>query len=416
MPLLAYGVSFRTAAIDIRERIAFSQHELAEALSGLQREVDGLSEAAILSTCNRTEIHCALADRNHDPLADWVAGHRAIGAGELAGTAYALWDREAARHLMRVASGLDSQVLGEPQIMGQVKAAYDLARDTETLGPELNLLSQSALTVAKRVRTETDIGKNPVSVAYVAVTMAQRVFSDLGATKALLVGAGETVELVSRHLRKAGVCEVAIANRTPAHAHQLAASVGAVAMRLEDIASRLREYDVVISSTDAAGHLITAAMVEEAMRGRSRPMFLVDIAVPRDIEPAAGLIDGVFLHSVDDLVLIVEENAAARRHAGTQAETLIDAGVIGYDRARRRRGNQDLLQQFRGRANGIREEALARARQRLDSGQESAEVIERLAYELTNKLIHAPTVAIRDASADERVEFLESLRSLYGLE
>ncbi len=416
MPLLAYGVSFRTAAIDIRERIAFPRHELAEALSGLQREVDGLSEAAILSTCNRTEIYCALADRNHDPLADWVAGHRAIGAGELAGTAYALWDREAARHLMRVASGLDSQVLGEPQIMGQVKAAYDLARDTATLGPELNLLSHSALTVAKRVRTETDIGKNPVSVAYVAVTMAQQVFSDLGATRALLVGAGETVELVSRHLRKAGVCEIAIANRTPAHAHQLAASVGAVAMGLEDIASRLGEYDVVISSTDAAEHIITAAMVEEAMHGRSRPMFLVDIAVPRDIEPAAGLIDGVFLHSVDDLVLIVEENAAARRHAGTQAETLIDAGVIGYDRARRLRGNQDLLQQFRGRADGIREETLARARQRLDSGQESAEVIERLAYELTNKLIHAPTVAIRDASADERVEFLESLRSLYGLE
>ena len=416
MPLLAYGVSFRTAAIDIRERIAFPRHELAEALSVLQREVDGLSEAAILSTCNRTEIYCALADRNHDPLADWVAGHRAIGAGELAGTAYALWDREAARHLMRVASGLDSQVLGEPQIMGQVKAAYDLARDTETLGPELNLLSHSALTVAKRVRTETDIGKNPVSVAYVAVTMAQRVFSDLGATRALLVGAGETVELVSRHLRKAGVGEIAIANRTPAHAHQLAASVGAVAMGLEDIASRLGEYDVVISSTDAAEHVITAAMVEEAMRGRSRPMFLVDIAVPRDIEPTAGLIDDVFLHSVDDLVLIVEENAAARRHAGTQAETLIDAGVIGYDRARRLRGNQDLLQQFRGRADGIRAEALARARQRLDSGQESAEVIERLAYELTNKLIHAPTVAIRDASADERVEFLESLRSLYGLD
>ena len=416
MPLLAYGVSFRTAAIDIRERIAFPRHELAGALSGLQRDVDGLSEAAILSTCNRTEIYCALADRNHDPLADWVAGHRAIGAGELAGTAYALWDREAARHLMRVASGLDSQVLGEPQIMGQVKAAYDLARDTEMLGPELNLLSQSALTVAKRVRTETDIGKNPVSVAYVAVTMAQQVFSDLGATRALLVGAGETVELVSRHLRKAGVCEIAIANRTPAHAHQLAASVGAVAMRLDDIASRLGEYDVVISSTDAAEHIITAAMVDEAMRGRSRPMFLVDIAVPRDIEPAAGLIDDVFLHSVDDLVLIVEENAAARRHAGTQAEPLIDAGVIGYDRARRLRGNQDLLQQFRGRANGIREEALARARQRLDSGQESAEVIERLAFELTNKLIHAPTVAIRDASADERVEFLESLRSLYGLE
>ena len=416
MPLLAYGVSFRTAAIDIRERIAFPPDELREALAGLRQEVDGVSEAAILSTCNRTEVYCALATPEAGPVADWLASHRAISRRDLDRAGYALWDHDAARHLMRVASGLDSQVLGEPQIMGQVKAAYDLARGTGTLGPELNLLSQGALYAAKRVRTDTDIGKNPVSMAYVAVTMAQQVIEDLRAAKALLIGAGDTIELVSRHLRTAGVQEIGIANRTYAHAQRVARGIGARAMRLNDVPRRLGDYDVVISSTDAAEHIVTAAMVEQAMHGRRSPLFLVDIAVPRDIDPRAGLIDGVFLHSVDDLAIIVEENAAARRQAATQAETLIDKGVAHYDRTRRLRDNRDLVQQFRRHADGIREEALARARQRLEGGHESTAVMERLAHELTNKLVHAPTVAIRDASADQRLEFLESLRALYGLE
>ena len=415
MPLLAYGVSFRTAAIDIRERLAFGPDELGDALAELRQDLDGVSEAAILSTCNRTEIYCALEARDETPVADWVAGHRAIGKRDLEDTAYVLWDEDAARHLMRVASGLDSQVLGEPQIMGQVKAAYDIARGTGTLGPELNLLSQGALYAAKRVRTDTAIGQNPVSIAYVAVTMARQVI-DVGAAKALLIGAGETIELVARHLASAGVREIGIANRTLARAEELARKMGARAMGLTELPRRLGDYDLVISSTDAAGHIVSASMVERAMLGRTRPLFLVDIAVPRDIDPAAGEIDGVFLHSVDDLALIVEENAAARRRAAMQAEALIDKGVAHYERARVLRDNRGLVEQFRRRADGIRQQALDRARQRLDNGQDSAEVLERLAHELTNKLIHDPTVAIRDASVDQRAEFLESLRTLYGLE
>lgn len=415
MPLLAYGVSFRTAAIDIRERLAFPPDELGEAVATLRRDLDGVSEAAILSTCNRTEIYCALEARDEAPVAEWVAAHRAIGRRDLEETAYVLWDGDAARHLMRVASGLDSQVLGEPQIMGQVKAAYDIARGSGTVGPELNLLSQGALYAAKRIRTDTAIGKNPVSIAYVAVTMAQQVV-DLSAARALLIGAGETIELVARHLQRAGVREIGIANRTLARAEELAGRIGGLAMGLADIARRLSAYDLVISSTDAAEHIVTAPMVERAMLGRTRPLFLVDIAVPRDIEPQAGLVDGVFLHSVDDLALIVEENAAARRDAAVQAEALIDKGVAHYERARVLRDNRHLVQQFRRHADGFRQEALERARQRLDSGQDSADVMERLAHELTNKLIHAPTVAIRDASVDQRADFLESLRALYGLE
>ncbi len=415
MPLLAYGVSFRTAAIDIRERLAFPPDELGEAVAGLRQDLDGVSEAAILSTCNRTEIYCALEARDEAPVADWVAAHRAIGRRDLEDTAYVLWDGDAARHLMRVASGLDSQVLGEPQIMGQVKAAYDIARGSGTLGPELNLLSQGALYAAKRVRTDTAIGKNPVSIAYVAVTMAQQVI-DLGAARALLIGAGETIELVARHLKSTGVREIGIANRTVERAEEVARSMGGHAMGLGELPARLRDYDLVISSTDAAEHIVSASMVERAMLGRTRPLFLVDIAVPRDIEPQAGLIEGVFLHSVDDLALIVEENAAARRDAAVQAEGLIDKGVAHYERARVLRDNRHLVQRFRQHADGVRQEVLDRARQRLDNGQDSADVMERLAHELTNKLIHAPTVAIRDAGVDQRADFLESLRTLYGLE
>ncbi|MDE0350527.1 MAG: glutamyl-tRNA reductase, partial [Gammaproteobacteria bacterium] len=279
MPLLAYGVSFRTAAIDIRERLAFPPEELGDALARLRQDLDCVSEAAILSTCNRTEIYCALESRDEAPVADWVAGHRAIGKRDLEDTAYVLWDGDAARHLMRVASGLDSQVLGEPQIMGQVKAAYEIARGTGTLGPELNLLSQGALYAAKRVRTDTAIGQNPVSVAYVAVTMAQQVI-DLGAAKALLIGAGETIELVARHLKSAGVGEIGIANRTLARAREVAQKIGAHAMGLGELPRRLGDYDLAISSTDAAGHIVSASMVERAMLGRKR-------------EPSAGERAGV---------------------------------------------------------------------------------------------------------------------------
>ena len=232
MPLLAYGVSFRSAAIELRERLAFPQETLTEALADLCEGVVPVAEAAILSTCNRTEIYCALDEADQEPVAQWLAANRAVDADELTGAAYALWDRDAAHHLMRVAAGLDSQVLGEPQIMGQVKAAYDLARASGTLGPELNLLAQTTFNVAKRVRTETDIGKHPVSVAYAAVRMAQTLFADLGSAHALLVGAGETIELAARHLRKAGVGAMSIANRTLERAERLGRAVGAEAMTL----------------------------------------------------------------------------------------------------------------------------------------------------------------------------------------
>ena len=415
MPLLAYGVSFRSAAIELRERLAFPQETLTEALADLCEGVAPVAEAAILSTCNRTEIYCALDEADQEPVAQWIAANRAVDADELTGAAYALWDRDAAHHLMRVAAGLDSQVLGEPQIMGQVKAAYDLARASGTLGPELNLLAQTTFNVAKRVRTETEIGKHPVSVAYAAVRMAQTLFADLGSAHALLVGAGETIELAARHLRKAGIGAMSIANRTLERAERLGRAVGAEAMTLDQIAPRLAGFDIVISCTSAAGHIISKCVVQQAARQRQRPMFLVDLAVPRDIDPAATGVANVFLHSIDDLTEIVTENGAARRGQAERAEALIEAGAAHHERERRVQG-EALLREVRQRAEAARDEAVARARRRLNQGEPAPEVLERLAQDLTNKLMHAPTAAIRAASADARTDMLECARTLYDLD
>ena len=417
MALLAYGVSFRTAPIDMRERIAFATRELPGALSRL-RDIPSLSEAAVLSTCNRTEIYCALDAPNHGPVADWLARECGIPVDDLAGAAYSLWNDEAVAHVMRVAAGLESQVLGEPQILGQVKSAFDAARQADAIGPELDLLLQSSLNAAKRVRTETDIGKNPISIAYAAVTMAQHIFADLSMIDALLVGAGEMIDLVARHLRQARVRNMGIANRTFDTADALARANGTgSAIRLEELQNHLPQYDVVISSTGSASHVITRDQVENAIRERRhKPMFLVDIAVPRDIEPAVGDLEDVFLYSIDDLTEVIEDNAATRREAAEQAETMVADGVERYARERRIRDNQALLRQFRQRAEAARDEELARALQRLGAEPDAEKVIERLARDLTNKLVHGPIAAIRDASADGRTDILNYLRSRYGLD
>ena len=267
MAILAYGLNFRTAAIELRERIAFPADDVQNALSRLRRDLPHVTEAAILSTCNRTELYCAVDGHEREHLAEWVAHDRSIARNDLANVTYSFWEADAARHIMRVASGLDSQVLGEPQIMGQMKTAYDVARDAGTLGPELNLLSQISLNVAKRVRTETEIGRNPVSVAYAAVTMAQQIFTSLADTKALLIGAGDTIELVARYLMENGVTEIDIANRTLENAQAVAGLVRGKAMTLADIESYLPNYDVVISSTGSSLPIVYQPTVENCHQG-----------------------------------------------------------------------------------------------------------------------------------------------------
>jgi glutamyl-tRNA reductase len=417
MAILAYGLNFRTAPIDLRERIAFPAEGLLQAHRDLTQSLPSVGEVAILSTCNRTEFYCSAELNDQEPLLDWLAQYRNVASADIREAAYVHWDRDAARHLMRVASGLDSQVLGEPQILGQVKDAYDTARAAGTLGPELLLLSQLTLNVAKQVRTDTDIGRNPVSVAYVAVSLAQQIFADLSQNTALLLGAGDTIELVAHHLREAGIGSMTIANRTLANARELAASVGAAAIQLTDVPAVVADHDIVIASTGSAFPVLGKGAVEAAIRQRRhRPMLMVDLAVPRDIEPEVAELRDVFLYSIDDLTQIIEENVNQRRRAAEGAEALIVAGTDRYFREKRVRDAQHILTRFRARAEALQMQELQRALARLNNGESADAVLQSLARALTNKLIHEPTVAIREASAEGRNDVLHYLRTLYGLD
>ena len=416
MSILAYGLNYRTASVELRERVAFPEDAVRDALLQVKR-IAGVSEAAIISTCNRTELYCAIAPEAEQQLTDWLAQHRPVSADELHDAAYKHWDQDAARHQIRVASGLDSQVLGEPQIMGQVKAAYETARTVGTLGPELNLLSQITLRTAKEVRTQTEIGRNPISVAYAAVTLAQQLFSDLKSKRALLLGAGETISLVADHLHSQGIGKQAIANRTLANAEILAAKYDAEAMQLTDIADRLAEFDIVIASTGSSLPVVGKGAVEVAIKQRRRrPIFMVDIAVPRDIEPEVGSLPDVYLYSIDDLTQIIEANIAQRRSAAENAENYVHEGTRLYVRETRIQRDRELLRAFRDQAKDIQEAELERARKDLARGTDPDRVLERLSNSLTNKLIHTPTLAIREASADGRTDILDFMRKLYDVD
>jgi glutamyl-tRNA reductase len=416
MAILAYGVNYRTAPIDVRERVAIPEDGLLTALADATSSIPSVSEAAIISTCNRTELVLSLDPAHEESVSRWLADYRPVAMSELASMAYTHWDQDAARHLIRVAAGLDSQVLGEPQIMGQVKAAYDLARNVGTLGPELNLLSQVTLNTAKKIRTDTDIGRNPVSVAYAAVTMAQQIFTDLAHNKALLIGAGDTIQRVAEHLSELGIGGLAIANRTLGNAETLAAGFDATPMQLTDIAAHLHEYDVVISSTGSSLPVVGKGAVEAAIkRRRHKPIFIVDIAVPRDVEPEVAELPDVYLYTIDDLTQIIEENVKQRRSAAESAEYLVLDGADHYIRERRAHQGQALLRSFRDSAESIQQAELQKALKELGNGADPQAVIQGLSRSLTNKLIHAPTLAVRNASADGRADLLELFKTLYQL-
>lgn len=416
MSILALGLSYRTAAIELRERVAFPADDVKRAMRALRQRIQSVSEVAILSTCNRTEIYCATATEDVDSVAEWIAEDRRVSTGEIGEAMYCYRDLEAAQHVMRVASGLDSQVLGEPQIMGQLKSAYDAAKDIGTMGPELRLLERASLNIAKKVRTDTDIGKNPVSVAYAATSLAQRIFTDMSTSRALLVGAGETIELVATHLSKAGVRDLAIANRTLERAVDLARDYDAEALRLTDIGQRLHEFDIVISSTGSALPIIGKGTAEAAARKRRhRPIFMVDIAIPRDIEPGVGDLEAVYLYSIDDLTQIIEENLRGREDAAREAEAIISAGAADFVRQQGVLRGRDVLQSFRQSGEAIRQAAFDQARAKLAAGDAPEAVLDRLSKDLANKLLHGPTVMFREAAANKDDALLDLLKKSHGL-
>ena len=417
MALLVIGISFHTADVSLREKFAFPESEIVPALKELTNSVRGLTESVILSTCNRTEIYCSIERAAHENVVRWFLRNRKCARKEFQSINYTYWDLEAAQHMMRVTSGLDSQVLGETQIAGQVKNAYDSSRRADVLGPEFSLLERHALWTAKEVRSLTDIGRNSVSIAAAAVTTAHQIFSDLASTRALLVGAGNTIELVARHLRAAGVGQITIANRSLENALVLVAKVAADAIGLSEIADVLHAYDIVISSTGSPDQVIAKITVQQSRRRRRyRPQFMVDIAVPRDIDPEVATLSDVYLYTIDDLTSVIEENIEGRKESAKHAEEIITEAVKRYERELGVRNGQELIEFFRQSANDLRDSELKRAIDRLNSGSDPGELLSRFAHDLTNKLIHSPTLTIRNAASDDRKDILDYIRKSLELD
>lgn len=411
MTLLAFGINHTTAPLALRERVAFAPQALEQALLDARQGV-GVEEIAILSTCNRTEIY-ASSDTGEQALVDWLVSHSAVTRADLHDCYYCYCGDEAVRHMMKVAGGLDSLVLGEPQILGQMKSAYAQASDVGTVGSLLHSAFQQVLAVAKRVRSETAIGEQPVSVAYAAVSLAQQIFSDLKEDTALLIGAGETIELVARHLHEQGIRRIIVANRTLDRARRVAAEVGAEAILLGDIPEHLPRADIVISSTASQLPLLGKGAVEAALKQRKRkPMFMLDIAVPRDIEPQVGELADVYLYTVDDLHTVIDEGRKSRVEAADMAEQIITEGVVQYQRELRALDAVATIKAYRRKAEVLRDQELEKALRSLEAGGDSREVLNQLARNLTNKLLHSPTAMLRDAGASGRAESVQFAREL----
>lgn len=423
MRLLAIGVNHSTAPVELREQLAFAPELMQAALQSLleclsaKRLADSLAnaEAVILSTCNRTEL---VVSTEHDPewVIDWLAGFKELARERFNEHIYVHSDQEAVRHLIRVAGGLDSMVLGEPQIFGQMKSSYAVSRQANAIGVELEPTFQYVFSVAKRVRSGTAIGQNPVSVAFAAVTLAQRIFADLGAANVLLIGAGETIELVAQHLLQSGAEKIVVANRTLDRAQILADRLGGTAILLADIPELLVNFDIVISSTASQLPVLGKGAVESALKQRKRrPMFMVDIAVPRDIEQQVSELPDVYLYTVDDLRDIIDHNVQLREAEVDKAAEIIDSGVQEFVHWKRSRTATDLVVSYRDTIQGLRDEELERAKQLLQAGKSPEQALEALARALTQKIMHQPSVAIRDAAGQQNIGLLDSARVLFGL-
>ena len=414
MPVHLLGINHRTAPVDLREAVVFEPASLAQALPDLRR-ITGVSEAVIVSTCNRTEIYTELDGDRVEQLADWIASWHKLG-GDVRRCFYNLDNAKAARHLFAVACGMDSVVLGEPQILGQLKEAYRASETHGGLGPSLSRLFQHAFGVAKQVRSETGIGASPVSVAYAAVMLARKLFGGFGQHSALLVGAGDTIDLAARHLHRQGIRNMVIANRSQDRAAELAARFNALAISLDELPERLAEADLVITATRSPEPIIATVTVQAALKQRRRrPMCIVDVGVPRDVEAGVNALEDAYLYTVDDLETVIEEGWRSRRQAAIQAEQIIEFAVETYERQLRTLGAVPTIRALREDAARLREESLAQARRMLQAGRNPDEVLELLAHTLTQKFLHAPSTRLRTAGEDTDTELLAAAAELFGL-
>jgi glutamyl-tRNA reductase len=411
MSLVVLGLNHRTAPIEVRERIVFDAERLPVALASL-RALPGVQEALIVSTCNRTEIYCVGGD-GADPFAAWLTAQSG-GSPAIAECLYRINGPDAVRHVFSVAAGLDSLILGEPQILGQLKDSYRAAQKAGTSGVLLNRLFQTTFSVAKRVRSETAIGASAVSVASAGIQLARRVFAGFERHTALLVGAGEMIELSARHLHGQKIGRMIIANRSANRAERLAEGLKASAISLDALAEHLPAADIVVSSTAKPGFVIGFDAVTKALEERRhRPMFMLDLAVPRDIDPRVGSLEDVYLYSIDDLRQVVDENVKARQQEAAIARRIIDADVAEFIAGLKVLEAVPMIRELRGQAEAARDQTLEQARRLLAAGHSPEAVLEQLASTLTNRLLHAPSAALRDAAERGDATLAEAAARLF---
>ncbi len=414
MSLKILGLNHNTAPVEIREQVVYSGDEIAAALSRLA-EIDGVNEAVLLSTCNRTEFYITSSSDGQLKLRDWLRSDRHLDSG-FSESLFTLEDSDALRHLFRVACGLDSMVLGEPQILGQLKDAYREAQQAGTVGRHLSRLFQHTFAVAKKVRTDTEIGSSPVSVAYAAVTLAQQFFAGFSKHTALLVGAGVTIELVAKHLDRKGIGRLFVANRNVDRARELAHPFGGFALPLSEIEGTLPEADILITSTASPDPVITLEQMTDAIKQRKRkPIFAVDIAVPRDIEETVADLSDVYLYTVDDLDKVVLEGQGNREAAAIDAHKILDEEIRRYLGIQRSQQVAPLITAIRDHAGDIRGEVLEQAQRRLAQGADSSEVLEYATASLLKKLLHNPSTSLRKAAETQDADLIAAARQLFGI-
>ena len=433
MALVLVGINHNTANIEMREKVAFPPEIVESALAEIYA-LPQIAEVVIVSTCNRTEIYLDFAEGDSEaPAGDelsqnrqlvdrqaeivaWLSKFHGLEVGGLEQCSYSYASEDVVRHLMKVSCGLDSMVLGEPQILGQIKSAYAVSKDQEVVAQSLGRAFEEAFSIAKQVRTDTAIGENPVSVAYAAVTLAERIFSDLPSLSVLLIGAGRTIELVVKHLVEKGVSKIVVANRTLDNALEIANRFDAHGVLLSDIPEQLIKADIIVSSTNSQLPLLGKGAVERALKHRKhKPMLLVDLAVPRDIEAEVSEIADAYLYSIDDISDVIEDGVKSRADAAAQAESIIERGVEDYRKALRSLNVVSTLRAFRDKADAIREKELERALKALKKGESAEAVVSSLARSLTQKLVHSPSVQMKKASAAGRDELLALTAELFEL-
>jgi glutamyl-tRNA reductase len=415
MHLTVLGINHHTAPVEVRGQVAFPPESLPRALGELTA-LDGIQEAAILSTCNRTELYFNQDTEIVEPVTDWLCRFHQLDRGSLQQHFYTYKESDAVRHMLRVAAGLDSLVLGEPQILGQLKDSYQQALQTGSIDTLVNRLFQHTFSVAKQIRTDTAIGASPVSVAFAAVSLARQIFGQLENQTALLIGAGETIELAARHLHDQGMGKMIIANRTVSRAHDLAAQFDGYGIGLDEIPAHLAEADIVIASTGSSTPILTRDVVSNALKSRKhRPVLMVDIAVPADIEADVAMLDDIYLYTVDDLKLVIEENMRSRQEAAQQAEEIIDVQVDRFMAWTRSLEAVPTVCAYREYAQSLADAEREKASRQIESGKPPQEVIDTLTRNLVNKLTHNPCVNLRGAVSEGETGILEAVRTLFRL-